>query len=261
MFFSPPNIDAAKQQFTFTGPQYQDDSGADGAQGANNENAYPENEQRQHLQYTQKKKPQIDDAKFKTELCKNWVETGKCNYGRKCRFAHGKHELVEKSYIAKGYKSKECNTFHTQFTCPYGQRCMFIHECRSIPQIQQEYFYQTRLARLCEEATEGCQPRLSVFESLCSGEELRDFELDARILCDKTDVVNLKAFSMQNQAERSHNPRASDNKPKQGKLRPPKNKMRLNAENMNAFSQYVPKLTVPAMAHQNNNAVNSNGQN
>lgn len=54
----------------------------------------------------------IDDTKFKTELCKNWVETGRCNYGRKCKFAHGKQELVEKQFTTKGYKSKECNSYH-----------------------------------------------------------------------------------------------------------------------------------------------------
>lgn len=35
-----------------------------------------------------------EEAKYKTEMCKNWVETGKCNYGEKCKFAHGKNELV-----------------------------------------------------------------------------------------------------------------------------------------------------------------------
>lgn len=32
--------------------------------------------------------------KHKTELCKTFSELGYCNYGQKCRFAHGKHELV-----------------------------------------------------------------------------------------------------------------------------------------------------------------------
>lgn len=38
----------------------------------------------------------VESSKFKTEMCKNWMEYGKCNYGRKCQFAHGKNELVEK---------------------------------------------------------------------------------------------------------------------------------------------------------------------
>lgn len=32
-------------------------------------------------------------------MCKNFEEMGKCNYGKKCRFAHGKHELVDKNIL------------------------------------------------------------------------------------------------------------------------------------------------------------------
>ena len=37
------------------------------------------------------------DPKYKTELCKKFQSTGQCPYGYKCRFAHGKEELVSKS--------------------------------------------------------------------------------------------------------------------------------------------------------------------
>ena len=37
------------------------------------------------------------DPKYKTELCKKFQSTGKCPYGYKCRFAHGKEELLSKS--------------------------------------------------------------------------------------------------------------------------------------------------------------------
>merc|ERR1712087_636893 len=33
------------------------------------------------------------EQKYKTELCKNWIETNTCRYGRKCQFAHGNEEL------------------------------------------------------------------------------------------------------------------------------------------------------------------------
>lgn len=26
----------------------------------------------------------VDKTKYKTELCKNWIELGHCRYGRKC---------------------------------------------------------------------------------------------------------------------------------------------------------------------------------
>lgn len=49
-----------------------------------------------------------EEAKYKTEMCKNWVETGKCNYGDKCKFAHGKNELVQKLAANKHFKTKKC---------------------------------------------------------------------------------------------------------------------------------------------------------
>jgi hypothetical protein len=30
---------------------------------------------------------------YKTELCRKWIETGKCKYGKKCQYAHGHNEL------------------------------------------------------------------------------------------------------------------------------------------------------------------------
>lgn len=49
-----------------------------------------------------------EEAKYKTEMCKNWIETGKCNYGEKCKFAHGKNELVQKLAANKHFKTKLC---------------------------------------------------------------------------------------------------------------------------------------------------------
>lgn len=97
-----------------------------------------------------KKTPSIDDAKYKTEMCKNWEERGRCNYGKKCRFAHGKHELVDKSLINKDrYKSKLCNSFHASFFCPYGQRCLFIHsQPKKIEDIMTKSQYRRQLNAL-----------------------------------------------------------------------------------------------------------------
>eukprot|EP01022_Parablepharisma_sp_SALTPOND_P011725 TRINITY_DN1497_c0_g2_i1.p1 TRINITY_DN1497_c0_g2~~TRINITY_DN1497_c0_g2_i1.p1 ORF type:complete len:409 (-),score=30.46 TRINITY_DN1497_c0_g2_i1:105-1331(-) len=68
------------------------------------------------------------DEKYKTELCKNWVQYGHCSYGSKCRFAHGQEDLVNKQIYNPKYKSKKCEGFHTTFYCPYGGRCNFIHD-------------------------------------------------------------------------------------------------------------------------------------
>eukprot|EP00028_Trichosphaerium_sp_Am-I-7-wt_P014574 CAMPEP_0168509392 /NCGR_PEP_ID=MMETSP0405-20121227/744_1 /TAXON_ID=498012 /ORGANISM="Trichosphaerium sp, Strain Am-I-7 wt" /LENGTH=267 /DNA_ID=CAMNT_0008526833 /DNA_START=46 /DNA_END=850 /DNA_ORIENTATION=+ len=80
-----------------------------------------------------KKKRNVDieqqlgqQSRYKTELCRSWVETGSCRYGNKCQFAHGGDELRPLLRHPK-YKTEICKTFHTLGTCPYGTRCRFIH--------------------------------------------------------------------------------------------------------------------------------------
>jgi hypothetical protein len=68
------------------------------------------------------------DEKYKTELCKNWVQNGRCSYGSKCRFAHGPNDLINKQIFNPKYKSKKCEAFHNALYCPYGARCNFIHD-------------------------------------------------------------------------------------------------------------------------------------
>ena len=36
---------------------------------------------------------------YKTQLCRNYMSTGKCKYGRVCQFAHGRKELEKFSSI------------------------------------------------------------------------------------------------------------------------------------------------------------------
>ena len=36
---------------------------------------------------------------YKTQLCRSFMSTGKCKYGRVCQFAHGKKELEKYSFI------------------------------------------------------------------------------------------------------------------------------------------------------------------
>ena len=66
------------------------------------------------------------DPKYKTELCQKYMETGNCHYGIKCRFAHGKKELISK-IIGINYKKKPCKKFNQFGFCPYGSRCNFLH--------------------------------------------------------------------------------------------------------------------------------------
>ena len=54
------------------------------------------------------------EEKYKTEMCKNWIETGFCRYEQKCRFAHGQEELSPAALRVHQdkYKSKSCRSFH-----------------------------------------------------------------------------------------------------------------------------------------------------
>ena len=80
------------------------------------------------------------DPKYKTELCKKFQSTGKCPYGHKCRFAHGKEELLSKNQ-GVNYKKKPCKTFYEKGYCPYGSRCNFQHDERKFSEISFSYFY------------------------------------------------------------------------------------------------------------------------
>ncbi|XP_029303009.1 mRNA decay activator protein ZFP36L1 [Cottoperca gobio] len=65
-------------------------------------------------------------ARYKTELCRSFTESGLCKYGGKCQFAHGLDELRDLNRHPK-YKTEPCRTFHTIGFCPYGMRCHFVH--------------------------------------------------------------------------------------------------------------------------------------
>lgn len=80
------------------------------------------------------------DPKYKTELSKKFQSTGKCPYGHKCRFAHGKEELISKTQGAN-YKKKLCKSFEEKGYCPYGSRCNFRHDERKFSEISFSYFY------------------------------------------------------------------------------------------------------------------------
>lgn len=78
------------------------------------------------LETEQQQPPQSTTSRYKTELCRPFEEHGKCKYGEKCQFAHGKHELRHMVRHPK-YKTELCRTYHTTGLCPYGPRCHFIH--------------------------------------------------------------------------------------------------------------------------------------
>lgn len=67
--------------------------------------------------------------KFKTELCRNWVE-GTCEFQTKCSFAHGVEELRLPLRLPEKYKTKACRQFFEAGYCMYGGRCQFRHTVR-----------------------------------------------------------------------------------------------------------------------------------
>ncbi|EJW05085.1 hypothetical protein EDEG_00798 [Edhazardia aedis USNM 41457] len=71
---------------------------------------------------------------FKTEMCRNYEDTGFCKYGDKCQFAHNKNELRYKTRHHL-YKTAICRSFWVNNYCPYGKRCCFIHSTDEINNI------------------------------------------------------------------------------------------------------------------------------
>jgi len=64
--------------------------------------------------------------RYKTELCRTFVETGRCNYNTKCQFAHGAQDMRSLLHHPK-YKTELCRAFHTVGLCQYGPRCHYVH--------------------------------------------------------------------------------------------------------------------------------------
>ncbi|CAI5452095.1 unnamed protein product [Caenorhabditis angaria] len=67
---------------------------------------------------------------YKTELCRSWMDHGRCNYGERCQYAHGEDEKRPVPRHPK-YKTEACQSFHQSGYCPYGPRCHFIHNDNS----------------------------------------------------------------------------------------------------------------------------------
>lgn len=65
--------------------------------------------------------------KEKLELCRKFMDQGYCPYEKKCKFAHGSHELRRNDQMNSRYKTKECGSFFRDGFCDYGNRCNFLH--------------------------------------------------------------------------------------------------------------------------------------
>ena len=70
---------------------------------------------------------------YKTELCRNFMETGYCEFDDDCAYAHGIEELKGRTLNHnnnRNYKTKLCKRWHelTPGQCTYGSKCQFIHD-------------------------------------------------------------------------------------------------------------------------------------
>ena len=150
----------------------------------NNKNGFNQNLLRKYIQLeknflslqNQMHEMKQMNSNYKTELCKKYQARGYCPYGRKCRFAHGKGELITKIQGAN-YKKEKCKSFFERGYCPYGARCQFQHDERKFKDINISFFYiQLFLFKYFgflkskiyyfEKNTSLFKKRLPVFESL-----------------------------------------------------------------------------------------------
>lgn len=113
---------------------------------------------------------QKEKIKYKTELCKNWIEKGKCSYSVRCRFAHGHHELVASKPTEvkqQAVKKYDCKHFHGEKVCSYGIRCIHKHDERTCEEINTSYFSKgLQLLSLKQSSPTKTRSRLNVFKNL-----------------------------------------------------------------------------------------------
>ncbi|KAL4484277.1 hypothetical protein ABPG72_006388 [Tetrahymena utriculariae] len=141
------------------------------------------------------------EQKYKTELCKNWVSKGICQYGQKCRFAHGKEELIERLAMNKNYKTKLCSAYHKEQVCQYAARCHFKHDERPVSEIRYYHFYQKHICSFDDESIKqfkfGQTPkRLPVFKQML-GIELTEEDQQISIMDVETADSNFSLSSSQ----------------------------------------------------------------
>lgn len=120
-----------------------------------------------NLALNKRSKKTVDGTKYKTEMCRNWVELGQCQYGQKCNFAHGYEDLQDKVPANSKYKSKLCIPFHEKGYCTYGQRCLFLHSHLQLQDMDKPY--QWTLLLLGRQGR-----RLPIFKRLAPETELQE---------------------------------------------------------------------------------------
>ena len=86
--------------------------------------------------------PMLASGGQKSEFCRNWIESAKCRFEDKCRFAHSQEELTPLAALMYGdkFKANNCRTFYKTSYCSFGLECMFRHEHRAMFQLHRHYY-------------------------------------------------------------------------------------------------------------------------
>jgi len=111
--------------------------------------------------------------KYKTEMCKNWELRGRCKFGDKCCFAHGRNELKAKVLTHVKYKTKPCKQYHQTGYCPYGQRCQYLHKEAIQPNV------------FCNPAEGRNKTNTQIYEILHDVNRLCSTDVDLKVVLDK----------------------------------------------------------------------------
>jgi hypothetical protein len=82
----------------------------------------------------QELKARPKQALYRTEMCVNFVRTGRCKYANKCMFAHSAEEIQERPRL-DAYHALPCPYVAQRsagFSCSFGNRCNFAHVKQAI---------------------------------------------------------------------------------------------------------------------------------
>lgn len=112
------------------------------------------------------KDPRKVYPKYKTELCKTFMQKKSCPYGFKCLFAHGESELIKSNHCAN-YKTFICKSFFQNGYCPYGYRCNFKHYDFEERKITLPYYYIS-LFIMYDISNPKPLKRLPIFQQICN---------------------------------------------------------------------------------------------
>ena len=74
---------------------------------------------------------QNNSVLLKHIMCNNMSNIGKCPFGKKCRYAHSKDELIKKE--RKSFDQIICNFTIKGECCPLGEDCKFSHTIYTKP--------------------------------------------------------------------------------------------------------------------------------